>query len=415
MDSGSRRAKARDLSVLQCVVLLLSFSGQGAVPSATRGIGPAEKLRYEAAVVGDSFQCLDGSGALIPAVLNDDFCDCADGSDEPGTAACAGQAPSSLEVLYYCPNEGSQPQYVYPSRVNDGVCDCCDGSDEWFKRLVVCRDSCHEEGQAFREAEEQRIQRWQQGKDRHRELLEVAKAKEATWKEAAERLRQDAARLKQDRDERKAALKGPAPASPSPAVQASGSEEEKPKVSEYAKWMEGGSAKVAEVAAPTGAVQASKDNGTALKDAKFRRTVLRLRELEAQLDPRLRDTWAALATLAGECWEKKIGEFDYRICMFRKAVQSTPSEKNVSLGRWKRWDFSGARPRAVFERGASCPGGHRRQITVAFTCAREASIEAVSEPRTCVYEAEVRHAAACDAAEWPDKAVRQPRQPKDEL
>ena len=36
--------------------------------------------------------------AMPPSVVNDDFCDCADGSDEPGTDACAGQS----ETLFYC-------------------------------------------------------------------------------------------------------------------------------------------------------------------------------------------------------------------------------------------------------------------------------------------------------------------------
>lgn len=58
--------------------------------------------------------------------VNDDICDCPDGSDEPGTAACPGN-------WFYCRNEGHIPGRLPASRVNDGVCDyeiCCDGSDE---------------------------------------------------------------------------------------------------------------------------------------------------------------------------------------------------------------------------------------------------------------------------------------------
>lgn len=58
--------------------------------------------------------------------VNDDICDCPDGSDEPGTAACSGN-------WFYCPNEGHIPGRLPAWRVNDGVCDyeiCCDGSDE---------------------------------------------------------------------------------------------------------------------------------------------------------------------------------------------------------------------------------------------------------------------------------------------
>lgn len=58
--------------------------------------------------------------------VNDDICDCPDGSDEPGTAAC----PNNY---FYCQNVGHIPGKLASSRVNDGVCDydvCCDGSDE---------------------------------------------------------------------------------------------------------------------------------------------------------------------------------------------------------------------------------------------------------------------------------------------
>lgn len=60
---------------------------------------------------------------LPASVVNDDYCDCPDGSDEPGTSACA-------RGRFYCANVGSVPQTISTSLLDDGVCDCCDGSDE---------------------------------------------------------------------------------------------------------------------------------------------------------------------------------------------------------------------------------------------------------------------------------------------
>lgn len=79
-------------------------------------------------------KCKDGSKSFPKARLNDDFCDCVDGTDEPGTSAC----PTSE---FYCKNTGSTPRFLFSSRVNDQICDCCDGSDE-YDGTVICPNTC---------------------------------------------------------------------------------------------------------------------------------------------------------------------------------------------------------------------------------------------------------------------------------
>jgi Glucosidase II beta subunit-like len=66
-------------------------------------------------------RCPDGA----EGILNDDYCDCADGSDESKTSAC-----SYLTVqksTFHCLDKTGT---IYASRVRDGVKDCIDGSDE---------------------------------------------------------------------------------------------------------------------------------------------------------------------------------------------------------------------------------------------------------------------------------------------
>lgn len=78
-----------------------------------RGVDPALYQRY--AAIDGKFGCLDGSKSIPYAQLNDGYCDCIDGSDEPGTAACANGS-------FYCPNIGSEPKILNASFVDDGVC-----------------------------------------------------------------------------------------------------------------------------------------------------------------------------------------------------------------------------------------------------------------------------------------------------
>ncbi|KAJ6109527.1 hypothetical protein N7486_001762 [Penicillium sp. IBT 16267x] len=159
-------------------LFLLAVAGASARASSDkvarpRGVAPEFAKFYQDT---KTFTCISNPAVQIPfSAVNDDFCDCPDGSDEPGTAACSHLSRNSpltvadrpghseLELTlalpgYYCKNKGHRPSFIPFQRVNDGICDyelCCDGSDEWARPGgTKCEDRCKEIGKKWRKAEE---------------------------------------------------------------------------------------------------------------------------------------------------------------------------------------------------------------------------------------------------------------------
>jgi protein kinase C substrate 80K-H len=137
---------------VSAVLLLAASLVATAVAGApVRGVMTELESHYAGIAAGsaETFSCINGKGSGIPAnFVNDDYCDCEDGSDEPGTAACTylgDRFPAQLR--FQCTNEGYDKQQLFHSRVNDGICDCCDGSDEFLTAEqggVSCPNTCAE-------------------------------------------------------------------------------------------------------------------------------------------------------------------------------------------------------------------------------------------------------------------------------
>eukprot|EP00884_Botryococcus_braunii_P005316 jgi/Botrbrau1/14786/Bobra.105_1s0002.1 len=87
--------------------------------SCSRGISPTDVAKYCCEGV---FSCGEGGPSISCTAVNDDYCDCPSGADEPGTSAC-----SALGTRFRCTDGRTVPS----SFVDDGICDCCNGTDEW--------------------------------------------------------------------------------------------------------------------------------------------------------------------------------------------------------------------------------------------------------------------------------------------
>lgn len=127
----------------------LILAAASSVAAEIRGVSPVDQALYTP-VLNDAgektWSCLsDPSIVLSYDQINDDYCDCPDGLDEPGTSACS----TNLQP-FYCKNKGHVPGYLEHLKVNDGVCDydaCCDGLDEYASGK--CPDKCAKVNKQF--------------------------------------------------------------------------------------------------------------------------------------------------------------------------------------------------------------------------------------------------------------------------
>lgn len=165
-------------------LMLIALPLVSALPPNLRGVSPQDEKYYEAATIW----CKDGSKIFPPERLNDDFCDCVDGTDEPGTSAC----PNGK---FYCKNKGHTPLLIFSSRVNDGICDCCDGSDEYDGR-TKCPNTCSEAGKASTEKLQRKIGTFKGGLEVRKRDVENAKNMIQKEKVELSNLKQEEKKLK---------------------------------------------------------------------------------------------------------------------------------------------------------------------------------------------------------------------------
>jgi protein kinase C substrate 80K-H len=146
---------------------------------------------------GGTFQCIGHPSIVLKfSQVNDNSCDCPDGSDEPGTSHCAhlstvspiqpvpGSVTGNSNTTpalpgFWCPNEGHIGAYVPFRAVNDGVCDyelCCDGGDEYAHvGGLKCENRCAAIGKEYRRVEEEKRKTKEKAVKKRRTLVKEAR------------------------------------------------------------------------------------------------------------------------------------------------------------------------------------------------------------------------------------------------
>jgi len=152
-------------------VIIWSKAVSGTEVQRPRGVPLSKASFYNPS---NDFTCLDGSATIPFKYVNDDYCDCQDGSDEPGTSACPNGS-------FYCKNLGHLASVLPSSRVNDGICDCCDGSDEY--QSGTCGNTCKEMGAAAREEAVKRYELENQGYQAKLEYINQGKTAKVAHQE----------------------------------------------------------------------------------------------------------------------------------------------------------------------------------------------------------------------------------------
>eukprot|EP01104_Vermistella_antarctica_P007162 TRINITY_DN1791_c0_g1_i1.p1 TRINITY_DN1791_c0_g1~~TRINITY_DN1791_c0_g1_i1.p1 ORF type:complete len:544 (+),score=158.77 TRINITY_DN1791_c0_g1_i1:192-1823(+) len=182
--------------LLAMVYLVTLCSGvESSKPHYLHGVSPEDEQYYRKA---KEFKCRESPLRVPFSAVNDDYCDCPDGSDEPGTSACS-------QGRFYCTNSGHEGLYLPSSRVNDGICDCCDGSDEQ-ETTTQCRDSCYEAGASARDQRQADLLRYREGVYIRRQYVAKADAGISANKEELARKQVDLETARAAEETKKAAF-----------------------------------------------------------------------------------------------------------------------------------------------------------------------------------------------------------------
>mmetsp|Transcript_17305 Transcript_17305/g.31177 ORF Transcript_17305/g.31177 Transcript_17305/m.31177 type:complete len:347 (-) Transcript_17305:4911-5951(-) len=309
----------------------------------TLGAHPLKHKAFESSW----FTCFDGSVQVPHSFINDKFCDCADCSDEPGTAA-------SSFGIFYCSNSRIRPQQIHASYVGDGICDCCDGSDE---RELSCANKCEVDQEAELKELRDKLEAYKEG-------LAVKLRDKVENYNYEEALKAEVSALKEKAAKTELSLK---------------------LAEKYLKFIENNADNFVYVDTLS-ANNLKAELETQLNDS---RELLKKKEKQITVDFGPDKEFISLADI---CLSEQIGNYLYKLCFFDE-VEQIEGGRSFKLGTWK--GFNSDYTELSFTEGDACYKRPRRSTTVKMTCGPVMEILSISEPETCVYEMNIALPAVC--------------------
>uniref|UniRef100_A0A8C9XUW8 Glucosidase 2 subunit beta n=1 Tax=Sander lucioperca TaxID=283035 RepID=A0A8C9XUW8_SANLU len=389
----------------QYILLLLLLGVSGGVSAVEvqrpRGVPLSKRQFYEE---DKPFTCLDGSRNIPFDRVNDDYCDCQDGSDEPGTAACPNGS-------FHCTNAGFRPGFIPSSRINDGICDCCDTTDE-YNSGAACQNTCRELGRKERESLQKMAEIAKEGFLLKQQLIQEAKRgledKKAKYA--------DVQLSKNEFEKRVEALRTVKETAEQPEKEAKerhlkawegklGCESISPSTVCTEHYITDSIVSLINIFLARLSCLDATYNSTAQKarDA-FDEAERALREVDDQIKNLEKEIsfdfgpTAEFAYLYSQCYELTSSEYIYRLCPFNRVSQKPKyGGSETNLGTWGQWAGPEDNPYSImkYEHGTGCWQGPNRSTTIKLTCGKETVLTSTSEPSRCEYLMEFTSPAVC--------------------
>ncbi|KAL3312850.1 hypothetical protein Ciccas_008551 [Cichlidogyrus casuarinus] len=377
------------------------------------------------------FQCLDKTKTIPFSDVNDDYCDCTDGSDEPGTSACN-------NFQFYCQNKGHVGKFIPSNWVNDGYCDCCDGSDEYLPHSANCTPTCRSQADKlqqklnkiqndyFKGHEIYKIYKLTTGEVLKKRMDELNKEREETIKSRTENAlknfeeKKKAAELRQKRKDEKIArlaeeAKAPKdepehPTEFDPSAEAERILEQEKKTTPSPEQIE------APLTNPEEESSADEDNEHEEPEQKQTDDDIDVNEeilIPIEPDPidpvpevKLPDYGpdnVFVHLTNKDCLTLDQNEYTYKLCPFTGTYQMPKgsSHPETNLGIWGRWITAETsdpvtKPlEMIYENGTGCWNGPSRSTNVVIHCGEKDALLSAEEPSRCQYKFEMTSPVAC--------------------